>query len=59
MALNDTTIRALKPRDKAFKVVDEKGPYLLVTPTGGRLWHWKFVRPEEWKRNLPLGPIPI
>ncbi len=37
MPLSDTAIRALKPRDKSYKVTDEKGLYLLVTPAGGRI----------------------
>src|SRR4051794_32338705 len=42
MALTDTSIRALKPREKPYKVADERGLYLLVTPSGGRLWKLKF-----------------
>ena len=42
MALNDTQIRALKPRDKVYKVADEKGLYVQVTPAGGKLWRMKF-----------------
>lgn len=42
MALTETAIRALKPKAKAYKVADEKGLYLLVTPSGGRLWRMKF-----------------
>ena len=34
MALTDSAIRALKPREKAYKAADEKGLYLLVTPAG-------------------------
>jgi hypothetical protein len=42
MSLTDSAIRALKPREKAYKVADEKGLYLQVTPSGGRLWRVKF-----------------
>ena len=35
MALTDSAIRALKPRDAVYKVADEKGLYLMVTPAGG------------------------
>jgi hypothetical protein len=31
-------VRNAKPREKAFKLYDERGLFLLVTPTGGRLW---------------------
>ena len=42
MPLTDFAIRALKPRARAYKVTDEKGLYLQVTPSGGRLWRFKF-----------------
>jgi hypothetical protein len=32
--LNETKIRSAKPRDRAFKLYDERGLFLLVTPTG-------------------------
>lgn len=35
MALTDSAIRTLKPRDRAYKISDEKGLYLQVTPDGG------------------------
>lgn len=34
MALTDIKIRALKPKEKAYKVADEKGLFLLVKPSG-------------------------
>ncbi|GHU37914.1 hypothetical protein AGMMS50256_36470 [Betaproteobacteria bacterium] len=37
MPLTDTTIRNAKPADKPFKLADEKGMYLFVTPAGGKL----------------------
>ena len=39
--LGDTKVRAAKPREKAYKLYDERGLFLLVTPTGGRLWRLK------------------
>jgi hypothetical protein len=40
--LNDTKIRSAKPREKAFKLYDARRLFLLVTPTGGRLWRLKY-----------------
>lgn len=37
MTLSDTKIKALKPREKAYKASDEKWLYLYVTPAGGKL----------------------
>ena len=58
MALTDTAIRALKPGGKDYKAADEKGLYLLVTPTGGRLWRLKYRSPGGVERKLSLGAYP-
>ncbi len=36
MPLTDRELKALKPRDKAYKLADEKGLYIEVTPTGSK-----------------------
>lgn len=38
MAATDTAIKNAKPKDKAYKLADEKGLHLLVHPSGGLLW---------------------
>jgi integrase len=58
MALTDTAIRALKSGAKDYKAADEKGLYLLVTPTGGRLWRLKYRSPGGVERKLSLGGYP-
>jgi integrase len=40
--LTDKAIRALKPFDKPYKASDGLGLYLLVQPTGSRLWRFKY-----------------
>lgn len=57
MALTDKAIKAAKPRDKDWKLADEKGLYLLVTPAGGRLWRLKF-RHIGKEKKLSLGSYP-
>jgi len=57
MPLNDTLIRAAKPREKNWKLADEKGLYLLVTPAGGKLWRLKF-RHLGKEQKLSLGAYP-
>ena len=42
MALDDLTIRNTKPREKPFKLFDEKGLFLLVNPAGSKLWRIKY-----------------
>jgi hypothetical protein len=58
LPLTETKIRAIKPRDSDFKVADEKGLYLLVTPAGGRLWKVKFRAPGGTEKKLSLGSYP-
>lgn len=42
MALSDTAVRSAKPADKAYKLSDEKGLFLLVHPNGSKYWRQKF-----------------
>lgn len=58
MALTDSAIRSLKPRAKAYKAADEKGLYLQVTPSGGRLWKLKFRATGGIEKKLSLGAYP-
>lgn len=40
--LTDARIRAAKPRPKPYKLTDANRLYLLVTPSGGKLWRWSY-----------------
>jgi integrase len=40
--LTDVAIRAAKAKGKPYKLFDERGLFLLVTPTGSRLWRLKY-----------------
>jgi len=57
MALTDTEIRRSKAAEKAYKLFDSGGLHLLVTPSGGRLWRWKY-RFEGTEKQLALGSYP-
>lgn len=57
MALTDTAIRNAKPRDRDYKLADGNGLYLLVTPSGGKLWRLKY-RLDGIERKLALGKYP-
>lgn len=57
MALTDTAIRALKAPSKPTKVADEKGLFLLVTPSGGKWWRLKY-RFGGKEKLLSLGTYP-
>ncbi len=57
MALTDTAIRSAKPGSKPLKLSDEKGLFLLVTPSGGKWWRLKY-RFEGKEKLLSLGVYP-
>ena len=57
MALTDTGIRATKPTDKARKLADEKGLYLLIQPTGGKLWRFDY-RFADKRKTMAIGTFP-
>lgn len=55
--LAEARIRAIKPADKPLKLFDGGGLFLLVTPTGGKLWQFKY-RFEGKEKKLALGAYP-
>lgn len=57
MALSDTTIRALKPEQRPFKIYDRDGLFLLVNPNGSKLWRWRY-RFEQREKLMALGEYP-
>ena len=57
MAIKDVKFRNAKPKEKPYKVSDEKGLYLLVNPNGSRLWKLKY-RFAGIEKKLSLGAYP-
>lgn len=57
MALTDTAIRNAKPKDKPFKLGDAGGLFLLVQPSGGKLWRMKY-RLDGREKKLGIGTYP-
>jgi integrase len=57
MPLTDIAARSAKPREKPYKVADERGLFLLVKPSGGRLWRFKY-RFGGKEKKLALGVYP-
>jgi integrase len=55
--LTDIQCRKAEPADKPYKLVDGKGVYLLVTPSGYRSWRMKY-RFEKKEKLLTFGPYP-
>ncbi|MDL2201273.1 tyrosine-type recombinase/integrase [Brucella intermedia] len=52
--LTDAAIKALKPRDKKYKVTDRDGMYLLVSPTGAMTFRFDY-RLNGRRETLIIG----
>jgi integrase len=57
MSLTDTEIRKTKPAAKAYRLPDTKGLFLFVTPTGGKLWRYKY-RHGGLQKLMAIGKYP-
>ena len=57
MPLTDRELKTLKPKEKPYKLADEKGLYIEVTPSGSKLWRMKY-RFEGKEKRLSIGPYP-
>ena len=57
MSLTITAINTAKPREKAYKLFDEKGLFLSVETAGGKLWRLKY-RFSGKEKKLALGTYP-
>lgn len=57
MSLTDTAIKALKPKDKPYKIADGGGMYLEVATNGSKYWRYRY----RWlgkQKLLALGVYP-
>jgi len=57
LPLSDTKIRNAKPQSKEVKLFDGGGLFLLVTPSGGKLWRFKY-RFGGKEKQLTFGSYP-
>ena len=59
--LTEVAIRNAKPREKPYKLFDQRGLYLHVSPRAtqytGRLWRMRY-RYGGFEKLISLGPYP-
>ena len=55
--LSDIQVSKAKAKDKPYKLTDGGGLFLLVTPTGGKLWKLKY-RFSDIEKKLSFGTYP-
>jgi len=57
MPLTDTAVRRAKAKKKPFKMFDSGGLFLLINPSGGKWWRFKY-RFNHKEKLLSLGTYP-
>ena len=57
MPLSDIKIRNLKPKEKAYKVSDFEGLFVLVKVSGSKSWRFKY-RIDGKEKLLVIGDYP-
>jgi integrase len=57
MLLTDVAVRRAKPRNKRYKMYDTGGLFLLITPSGGKWWRFKYKYAGK-EKLLSLGTYP-
>ena len=57
MALTELSIRNLKPKNKVYRVADSNGLTLEISPTGSKLWRWRYYYQGK-AQMLALGKYP-
>lgn len=55
--LSDIQVKNAKPKKTEYKLNDGYGLFLLVTPTGGKLWRFDY-RHEDKRKTLSFGAYP-
>ena len=59
--LSEVKVRTAKPMEKEYKLFDGDGLYLLITPTGGKLWRFKYrigKKDDAKHKTLAFGAYP-
>lgn len=55
--LTDIIAKNAKPKEKIFRIFDEKGLYIEINPKGGKYWRFKY-RFDGKGNRLALGVYP-
>jgi hypothetical protein len=55
--LSDITVKQAKPKEKPFKIYDEKGLFIIVAPNGSKRWRFRYTFDGK-EKTLSLGLYP-
>lgn len=59
LPLTDTELRKAKVQDKAYRLTDGAGLYLLIEPNGAKGWRLDYTRPNGSRNTISLGTYPL
>jgi len=57
--LSDSACRSAKPTDRAYKLFDGDGLYLLVQPNGRKGWRLRYIKPDGREGLTSFGSYPV
>lgn len=57
MPLTEPQVRNARPKERPYKLYDSDGLFLMVTPSGGKLWRFRFTRHGK-EQLLAFGSYP-
>jgi len=57
MSLTITRLKSLKPKARPYKVTDGRGLYIEITPSGGKLWRFRY-RLGKSQKKICIGSFP-
>ncbi len=57
MPLTVKEVEAAQPQSKAWKLHDERGLYLQISPNGSKIWHLRYSYQGQ-KKKISFGPFP-
>lgn len=57
--LSDVKVKAAKPKEKDYILIDGDGLQMRVRANGSKLWNFNYIHPATKKRiNMGLGTFP-
>lgn len=56
--LTDKAVKSAKPKDKPYKLTDGNGLHLFISPSGSKLWRYKYLFDGK-EKLMSLGAYPV
>jgi len=57
MALTDVKVKNARPKEKPYKIYDERGLYIIVMPSGGKWWRFDYTFGGK-RKTVSFGTYP-